>query len=213
MGSGKIPRKAPKEVIEHRVTFGNFERDLIVKELAASNENKMKVAGINQVGQIAGSGVLLWGLAAYFGYNLVSELKDKVNNFVDSSSTGLANMWMQAFGGLTAKEAQWVSRMNDLLNQRVIELNAREAAKDEQIRTVNMSVINGHMTFQEAKMILDEIGEVPSAETLEERQAIVDARAKLATIKASMNESQFENLIDGWPSFQRDGLANLIKAI
>lgn len=208
-----MPRKAPKEVIEHRVTFGNFERDLIVKELADSKENKLYTAGINQIGQIVGSGVLLWGLAAYFGYNLVSEVKDKVTDFVDNSSTGLSNLWMQAFGGLTAKEAQWVSKMNDLLNQRVIELNAREAAKDEQIRTVNMSVINGHMTFQEAKMILDEIGEVPSTETLEERQAIVDARAKLATIKAQLGEGAFDDLIDGWPSFETDSTAQLIIAI
>lgn len=205
-----MPRKAPKEVIEHRITLGNFERDLLVKELADSKENKLYAAGINQVGQIAGSGVLLWGLAAYFGYNLVSEVTDKVNGFINKSSTGLADMWMMAFGGLTSKEAAFISRINARLNERVLELNARESAKDEQIRTVNMAVINGHMTFQEAKQILDEIGEVPSAETIEERQAIVDARARLAQMKAEFGEGAFNDIIDGWPTPNNDALANLI---
>lgn len=170
------------------------------------------MAGINQAGQIAGSGVLLWGLAAYFGYNLVSEVRDKVDGFIENSSTGLSNLWMQAFGGLTSYEANFISKMNGLLNQRVAELNAREAAKEEQIRMVSMSIINGSMTFQEGKAILDEIGEVPSAETLEERQSIVDARAKLTRLKAELGEGAFNDLIAGWPSFNTDGLANLINS-
>ena len=207
-----MPRKAPKEVVEHRVTLGNFERDLLVKELKDSKENNLYVAGINQAGAIAGSGVLLWAAAAYFGFNLVSEVKDKVDGFINRSSTGLADAWMMAFGGLTSKEANFISRNNALLNQRVLELNAREQAKEEQIRMVNMAVVNGNMTYQEAKTILDEIGEVPSQETIEERQAIVDARARLAQMKEEFGEGAFNDIIDGWPSFQSDGLANLINS-
>lgn len=207
-----MPRKAPKEVIEHRVTLGNFERDLLVKELKDSKENNLYVAGINQAGAIAGSGVLLWAAAAYFGFNLVSEVKDKVDGFINRSSTGLADAWMMAFGGLTSKEARFISRNNELLNQRVLELNAREEAKEEQIRMVNMAVVNGNMTYQEAKTILDEIGEVPSQETIEERQEIVDARARLAQMKEEFGESAFNDIIDGWPSFSTDGLARLINS-
>ena len=190
-----MPRKAPKEVVEHRVTLGNFERTLLVKELKESKENNLYVAGINQAGVIAGSGVLLWAAAAYFGFNLVSEVKDKVEGFINGTSTGLADAWMMAFGGLTSKEAKFISRLNAELNQRVLELNATEEAKEQQIRTVNMSVINGHMTFQEAKTILDEIGEVPSQETIEERQAIVDARARLARMKEEFGEGAFNDII------------------
>jgi hypothetical protein len=207
-----MPRKAPKEVVEHRVTLGNFERTLLVKELKESKENNLYVAGINQAGVIAGSGVLLWAAAAYFGFNLVSEVKDKVEGFINGTSTGLADAWMMAFGGLTSKEAKFISRLNAELNQRVLELNATEEAKEQQIRTVNMSVINGHMTFQEAKTILDEIGEVPSQETIEERQAIVDARARLARMKEEFGEGAFNDIIDGWPSMRSDGLANLINS-
>ena len=72
-----------------------------------------------------------------------------------------------------------------------------------------MALMSGDITFQEGKAALDEIGEVPSAETIEERQAIVDARAKLATIKDRLNQG----FIDGWPSFESDAIANLINAI
>jgi len=208
-----MPRKAPKEVIEHRVTLGNFERNLLVEELADSKQNQMKVAGINQVGQIAGSGVLLWGLAAYFGYNLISEIKDTIWGITEPISTGLSNMWMTTFGGLTSYEANFVSKINAALNQRVLELNAREEAKEQQIRSVQMALMSGDITFQEGKAALDMIGEVPSAETIEERQSIVDARARLASLKAELDESAFQNLIDNWPSFNSDGVANLVNAI
>ena len=209
IGWRAMPRKAPKEVIEHRVTLGNFERDLLVKELADSKENKLYVAGINQVGQIAGSGVLLWAAAAYFGYNLISEVKDKIWAFADPISDGLSNMWLQTFGGLTPHEAAFIQKLNASLNQRVLELNAREQAKEQQIRAIQMALMSGDITFQEGKAALDVIGEVPSAETIEERQAIVDARAKLATLKDELNQG----FIDGWPSFESDGIANLINAI
>ena len=208
-----MPRKAPKEVIEHRVTLGNFERDLLVKELADSKENKFYVAGINQVGQIAGSGVLLWGLAAYFGYNLVSEIKERILGIADPISTGLSNIWLQAFGGLTSYEANFITKLNAALNQRVLELKAREEAKEQQIRAIQMALMSGDITFQEGKAALDEIGEIPSQETIEERQSIVDARARLASLKAELDEGAFQNLIDGWPSFNTDGVANLINAI
>lgn len=207
-----MPRKAPEQVIEHRISFSNFERTQIIKQIEKNRENNLFSAGINQVGAIAGSGVLLWAAAAYFGFNLVSEVKDKVDGFINRSSSGLADTWMMAFGGLTSKEARFISKNNELLNQRVLELNAREQAKEEQIRTVNMSVINGHMTFQEAKTILDEIGEVPSQETIEERQSIVDARARLAQMKEEFGEGAFNDIIDGWPSFSTKGLANLINS-
>ena len=208
-----MPRKAPKEVIEHRVTLGNFERDLLVKQLADSKENKLYVAGINQVGQIAGSGVLLWAAAAYFGYNLVSEVKDRVNDFVDTSSTGLSNLWMQAFGGLTSKEANFISKATKALNLRIQELNAKEAVKEEQLRAIQMGLMNGTITFQQQLEMLDQLGDVPSAETIAEREAIVEAKEKLARLKSELGEGAFDGLIDGWPSFESDGIANLINAI
>jgi hypothetical protein len=62
-----MPRKAPKEVIEHRITLGNFEREVLTRTIKEERESRYWTAGINQIGQIAGSGVLLYGLIAYFG--------------------------------------------------------------------------------------------------------------------------------------------------
>jgi hypothetical protein len=87
-----MPRKAPKEVIEHRISLSNFERDLITRTIEANRENRLYVAGVNQIGQIAGSSVLLYGLMAYFGYNLLDEAKNKVREFIDNSSTSLADV-------------------------------------------------------------------------------------------------------------------------
>lgn len=208
-----MPRKAPKEVIEHRVTLGNFERDLLVKELADSKENKLYVAGITQAGQIAGSGVLLWAAAAYFGYNLLEGLKKNIWAFADPISDGLSNMWLQTFGGLTPQEANFISKATASLNERIAELNAKELVKETQLRAIQNGLINGSITFQEQLVLLEQLGPVPSAETIEERESIEQAKGKLATLKAELNESAFQNLIDGWPSFESDGIANLINAI
>lgn len=193
-----MPRKAPKEVIEHRITLGNFERDLVTKELADSKENKMYVAGINQVGQIAGSGVLLWGLAAYFGYNLIDEATDKVKAWINTTSTGLANGYSQVFGGLTASEAAWIAELNEQLNARVRELNRLEQLDEVAITGATAQLRAGVITYDMWKGILDAVGEIPKPEQLAERQAIVNARAKLARAKAIMGESWLENTIAGW---------------
>tara|TARA_Y100001973_G_C5202504_1_gene338914 strand:+ start:198 stop:875 length:678 start_codon:yes stop_codon:yes gene_type:complete len=86
-----MPRKAPKEVIEHRISLSNFERDLLTKSLKRNEENRLYVAGINQIGQIAGSSVLLYGLMAYFGYSLFDTTKNAVREWIDNTSSDLAD--------------------------------------------------------------------------------------------------------------------------
>lgn len=206
-----MPRKAPKEVIEHRITLGNFERDLVTKELADSKENKLFVAGINQVGQIAGSGVLLWGLAAYFGYNLIDEMTDKVKSWINSTSTGLANTYAQVFGQLTAAEAAWIAEINEQLNVRVRELNRLEQLDEVAITGATAQMRAGVITYDMWKGILDAVGEIPKPEQLAERQAIVDARMKLARAKEIMGESWLANTIEGWNTPGTDILAETIN--
>ena len=209
--SEKMPRKAPKEVIEHRITFGNFERDLIVKELSASNENKLYTAGINQIGQIAGSGVLLWGLGLYFGYNLVDDATNAVKSWINRTSTGFANAYAQTFGQLTAEEAAWIREMNKLLNERVIELNKLEQLDDVAIAGATAQFNSGIITYDQYKGILDAVGETPKPEHIAERQAIVDARAKLANMKAKMGESWLADTIESWNTPGSDILAEAIN--
>ena len=86
-----MPRKAPDKVIEHRISLSNFERSKIMEELERTRTNKLYSAGIGQVGQIFGSGVLLWGIGAYLGYGLFSTGFNKVSDVVNNVSSGLAS--------------------------------------------------------------------------------------------------------------------------
>lgn len=116
-----MPRKAPKEVIEHRISLSNFERDLLTRTIQESRENRLYVAGVNQIGQIAGSSVLLYGLMAYFGYNLLDEAKNKVREFIDNSSTGLADV----VGGIVGipfntEEASAIRNAYDRIDEAIV---------------------------------------------------------------------------------------------
>lgn len=86
-----MPRKAPDKVIEHRISLSNFERAQIIEQLEKQRENKLFASGINQVGAIAGSSLLLYGVGLYLGINLIKDAKDWVYDFIDDASTGLAD--------------------------------------------------------------------------------------------------------------------------
>lgn len=86
-----MPRKAPDQVIEHRISLSNFERSQIIEQLEKQRENKLFASGINQVGAIAGSSLLLYGVGLYLGINLIKDAKDWVYDFIDDASTGLAD--------------------------------------------------------------------------------------------------------------------------
>tara|TARA_S200002703_G_C3799752_1_gene247082 strand:- start:1541 stop:2224 length:684 start_codon:yes stop_codon:yes gene_type:complete len=86
-----MPRKAPDKVIEHRISLSNFERSQIIEQLEKQRDNKLLASGINQVGAIAGSSLLLYGLGLYLGINLLKEGKDWVYDFVDDASSSLAD--------------------------------------------------------------------------------------------------------------------------
>jgi len=86
-----MPRKAPDKVIEHRISLSNFERTQIIEQIEKSRENSLIKSGINQIGGIAGSGVLLYAVGAYFGIGLFSSAYDKVTDFVNNTSSSLAD--------------------------------------------------------------------------------------------------------------------------
>ena len=73
-----MPRKAPDQVIEHRIALSNFERTQLLEQIEKNRENKLYQAGLSQVGSVLGSGVLLWGIGAYLGYGIFSSAYNKV---------------------------------------------------------------------------------------------------------------------------------------
>ena len=86
-----MPRKAPDKVIEHRISLSNFERTQLLEQIEKTRENSLIKSGINQIGGIAGSGVLLYAVGAYFGVGLFSSAYDKVTDWVNNTSSSLAN--------------------------------------------------------------------------------------------------------------------------
>jgi len=204
-----MPRKAPKEVIEHRVTLGNFERDLLVKEMADSKENNLYVAGINQAGQIVGSGVLLWAAAAYFGINLVTDVKDKIDDFIDYSSTGISNAWMQVFGGFTPTEAAFITKLNDELNARIKEINRLELFDDVAIQGIMAQLKAGDIEYSTAQAMLAVVGETKEGYKAE-REQIVEARTKLANFKAQKGQGALEIIMENWNEPGLEVLAEII---
>ena len=84
-----MPRKAPDQVIEHRIALSNFERTQLLEQIEKNRENKLYQAGLSQVGSVLGSGVLLWGIGAYLGYGIFSSAYNKVSDIVNATSSGL----------------------------------------------------------------------------------------------------------------------------
>ena len=92
-----MPRKAPDKVIEHRISLSNFERQQILDQLEKQRDNKLLTAGISQVGAIAGSSLVLYGILAYLGIDLLGRAKDGILDFIDDTSTGLADFVTREF--------------------------------------------------------------------------------------------------------------------
>tara|TARA_Y100000004_G_scaffold180354_1_gene224890 strand:- start:199 stop:888 length:690 start_codon:yes stop_codon:yes gene_type:complete len=145
-----MPRKAPNEVIEHRISLSNFERDLLVKEIAKAREAGLYRAGINQIGGIAGSGVLLYGLIAYFGYNILSDLTDNVKSFVDKSSTGLADFFGDMLGlDFATNEANAIYNANDRIDEAIKYEREQSRLNEIAFNAFFTQFRNGEITLQE----------------------------------------------------------------
>ena len=81
-----MPRKAPDQVIEHRISLSNFERSQIIEQLEKTRDSRLISAGISQVGALIGSGALLYGVASYFGFTLLGKGKDTFNKVTNTMS-------------------------------------------------------------------------------------------------------------------------------
>jgi hypothetical protein len=76
-----MPRKAPKEVIEHRITLGDYERKMIAKQLAEDDTIKKVKAGA-EIGKtvIIGGAVVGVGILATTAYREAQGLVDVVTD-------------------------------------------------------------------------------------------------------------------------------------
>jgi len=125
MGVSKSPRKAPDQVTEHRITFGNYERQFVT-EIKTDIEKTVKYTAISTVavpaaiaiGSVAGLGVLGYGIYRglnSFGFGIFADMVE------DAKSSGSV-VWL-----LLNKTLNPFYGVEDAL--RAAEEAAREAAK------------------------------------------------------------------------------------
>ena len=154
-----MPRKAPDKVIEHRISLSNFERSTLLEELNRSRENKLYSSAINQIGAIAGSSLLLYGVGLYLGINLVKDAKDFITEFVDDSSSNLADV----VGGIidptgtimTTAEAEIVRSFYDRLDEAIVYHRRMERANSVASQALITKLRSGEITLDEFKVQLE----------------------------------------------------------
>jgi len=81
-----MPRKAPKEVIEHRITLGDFERKEL-KDLINSYQQDKVLENVPNI-MLGTAGLVVAGTAACVGYALYYWL-DSVPSIIESVKEGL----------------------------------------------------------------------------------------------------------------------------
>jgi len=81
-----MPRKAPKEVVEHRITLGDFERKEM-KDMINSYQQDKVLENIPNI-MIGSAGLIVAGTAACVGYALYYWL-DSVPSIIESVKDGL----------------------------------------------------------------------------------------------------------------------------
>jgi len=145
-----MPRKAPEKVIEHRISLSNFERELLTRTIKETREAMYWKAGINQIGGIAGSGVLLYGLIAYFGYNILSDLTDSTKKWIDKTSTSLADIIGDAIGvEFATNEANAIFNANDRLDEAIKYEKEQSRLNDIAFNAFFAQFRNGEITVAE----------------------------------------------------------------
>jgi hypothetical protein len=205
-----MPRKAPNEVVEHRISLSNFERDLLVRTIEKQQENQLWTAGINQVGQIAGSGVLLYGLATYFGISILDKGYDTVKDWVNKTSTTLSDVVGGIFGIPTSAQAEYIRQGFDALDKIIVEMRERENANRARFDGGMSQLRAGEITYDEFynDIFLPVKAEEEQINSI--RAEVVEARQKLLEYQDQIYE---QRLFDGWPDLSGNVPFDILRAI
>tara|TARA_R110000824_G_scaffold363021_1_gene551063 strand:+ start:221 stop:772 length:552 start_codon:yes stop_codon:yes gene_type:complete len=113
-----MPRKAPKEVIEHRITLGDFERKQLVEAVESYRKDKM-LENIPNI-MLGTAGLVVAGTVGFVGYSLyywldsVPSITETVSNIftrpqdaVKSATSKLTKSGYAKFDTLDEVNAQW----------------------------------------------------------------------------------------------------------
>jgi len=208
-----MPRKAPdgKGVIEHRMTLGNFERDFLVKQIEIQRENALYKAGINQIGSILGSGVLLYGIAGYLGINLFGAGYDKITDWVNEKSSSIADFLNPAgVGNYTDEQASRVTRAFNLLDNAIVTHRELEYANSAAIQGQIAQLREGTITMDEFRAEFDRLKlEADDLDTL--RLEIIYARNVVTYIRNEFNYDRVDDIPEWFDSHTYNDLITAAK--
>jgi len=147
-----MPRKSPDQVIEHRISLSNFERTKLLEQIEKSREISLINSGINQIGGIAGSGVLLYAVGAYFGIGLFSTTYDKIRDVVNSTSSIFADFLNPAgVGNYSDEDAARVTNAFNVIDVGIADHRTLERANSAAIQGQIAKLQAGDITFQDFK--------------------------------------------------------------
>jgi hypothetical protein len=167
-----MPRKAPDKVIEHRISLSNFERTQLLEQIEKNRENGLIKSGINQIGGIAGSGVLLYAVGAYFGIGIFSSAYDAVADWVNNTSSSLADFLNPAgVGNYSDEEAFRVTTAFNTLDTGIREHRELERA--------NAAALTGLVARLQR-------GEITNAEFMPEFRILKDESATLDILRMDL---------------------------
>jgi len=145
-----MPRKAPDKVIEHRISLSNFERTQILEQIEKNRENGLIKSGINQIGGIAGSGVLLYAVGAYFGIGIFSSVYDSVTGWINNTTSSLADFLNPAgVGNYSDEEAFRVTTAFNTLDVGIAEHRELERANSAAANGLVARLQSGEITHAE----------------------------------------------------------------
>lgn len=202
-----MPRKAPDQVIEHRISLSNFERTQILEQIEKNRENGLIKSGINQIGGIAGSGVLLYAVGAYFGIGIFSSLYDSVTGWINNTSSSLADFLNPAgVGNYSDEEAARVTNVFNVLDVGIAEHRELERANSAAGQGQIVQLQAGEITFAEFKVQFDllkiesEALDVLRLDLLRTRNVVVFIRNEFnydrGSIPAWFNSMRYTDIIE-----------------
>lgn len=202
-----MPRKAPDKVIEHRISLSNFERTQLIEQIEKQRENALYTAGVSQIGAIAGSGVLLWGLGAYLGYGLFSNAYDRVGDVVNNVSSGLASFLNpQGQGDYSDAEANRVQAAFNTLDAGIFYHREADRANQAAVKGAMARLQRGEITYAEFQVEYIELRK--ESDKLTQLQFDIGYSRNVVTyIRNEFNEDR-----GGIPSWFDAPLEDLIEA-
>ena len=202
-----MPRKAPDQVIEHRIALSNFERTQLLEQIEKNRENKLYQAGLSQVGSVVGSGVLLWGIGAYLGYGIFSSAYNKVSDIVNATSSGLADILNpEGQGNYSEDEAYRVSQAFNSLDRGIVAHRNAEQANSAASAGAIARLRNGDITLDEFRVIINELS--TEADELDQlRIDLIYSRNVVTYIRNEFNQDR-----GGIPAWFTADYLDLIEA-